>query len=81
MDDAPRTITVTRHGRKGRKGVLDARYVLAFSRLPGREFGPYGYGEARGQIEVSALLDPAAARDLLITAWAEGTATTATGQA
>lgn len=69
------TVTVTRVGKTpGRY-----RYRLAFSKLPGREFGPYGFGEATRDLTISALLEPIDARNLVLDAAASGVATRATG--
>jgi hypothetical protein len=44
------------------------RYKLKFSKLPNREFGPYGFVEAIGQLRFAANLEPLAARDLVMDA-------------
>jgi len=53
------TVTVT-YARK--------RWTLEFSKLPGQTFGPYDLPEAAGQLRVAALLEPLAARELLLDA-------------
>ena len=50
-------------------------YRLAFSKLPGSEFGPYRFAEAITDLRVSALLSPIDARNLVMDATTEGTAT------
>lgn len=50
------------------------RFRLAFSRLPGRTFGPFSMAEAIKDLRVSALLSPADARDLVLDAAAKGRA-------
>lgn len=64
------TVTVARKGR---------RFTLTFSALPGRLFGPYEFSEAVRHLRVAALLEPMAARDLVLDAHADGAATAATG--
>lgn len=66
------TVTVRRSPRK-REG--HQQVVLAFSKLPGQEFGPYPWPEAVTDLTVSALLTRPAARDLVLTALADGRAT------
>ena len=44
------------------------RYKLKFSKLHNREFGPYGFVEAIGQLRFAANLEPLAARDLVMDA-------------
>jgi hypothetical protein len=55
------------------------RYVLKFSKLPQRAFGPYGLHEAVGQLRTAALLDPDTARDLVLAAADHVYATAKTG--
>ncbi len=69
------TVTVTRV-----RSYRGERVTLAFSRLPGRVFGPYYWGEAITDLTVSALLSRPAARSLVLDALAQGTATTETGE-
>ena len=65
--------TVTRTSRRG--GHIQAsRYELAVSTRPGEACGPYSPGELKVQLLVRALLDPAAIRDTIQTAWCAGTA-------
>lgn len=63
------TVTVTR--RRG-------RYYSKFSALPGREFGPYSLDEIIRDLQVSAFLPAAAARDLVFDAAVTNSATTET---
>jgi hypothetical protein len=44
------------------------RYRLKFSKLPNREFGPYGFVEAIGQLRFAADLDGLTARNLVLDA-------------
>lgn len=55
-------------------------YTLTFSKLPGQKFGPFGLAEAIQDLTVSALLDPLAARSLVMDAATGGSATTETGE-
>jgi hypothetical protein len=64
------TVTVTRKGK---------RFTLTFSKLQGQTFGPYEFAEAVRDLRVSALLAPLAARDLVLDAHAQGSATAPTG--
>lgn len=50
-------------------------YRLAFSRLPGQEFGPWRFAETVRDLRVSALLSPVDARSLVMEATTLGTAT------
>lgn len=68
--------TVTIRKAKPRNGV--SRVTLHFSKLPGRDFGPYYVGEAITDLMVSALLDRFDARHLVLNALATGEATTET---
>jgi hypothetical protein len=70
METTRNTVTVTYAG---------SSYKLRFSRLPDTEFGPYDFAEAIGQLRVAALLDPIPARDLVLDANAEGSATASVG--
>lgn len=58
------TVTVTRkpHGR----------FVMSFSALPGRTFGPWGFAETVRDLQVSALLSAREALNLVLDAAAEG---------
>jgi hypothetical protein len=51
------------------------RYTVTFSRLPGRRFGPWNLAETKRDLQVSALLDGAEARDLVLDAASMGSAT------
>ncbi|WP_185902967.1 hypothetical protein, partial [Streptomyces sp. WAC05292] len=68
-EDNGHTVTVTRHG---------TRYVSEFSQLPGRSFGPWDMAEMIRDLTFSALLDRPAARDLVMDAHVQGSATTNT---
>lgn len=69
------TVTVTRV-----RSYRGERVTLEFSRLPGRVFGPYHWGEAITDLTVSALLSRLDARSLVLDALTQGTATTGTGE-
>lgn len=69
------TVTVTRA-----RSYRGERVTLEFSRLPGRVFGPYYWGEAITDLTVSALLPRLAARNLVLDALTQGAATTETGE-
>ncbi len=62
------TVTVSRG--KARDVVY-----LAWSMLPGREWGPYSIAEAKRDLQVSALLTAQEARDLIFDALAAGKST------
>lgn len=64
------TVTVTFRRKK---------YWSEFSKLPGQEFGPYDFAEIVSDLRVSALLEPLEARDLVLDANANGSATTEVG--
>lgn len=66
------TVTVTRSGKQPR---TNAKYRLSFTQLPGRTFGPWDFTETVRDLTVSALLDPMTARNLVLDAHANGTAT------
>jgi hypothetical protein len=68
------TVTVTRKG----KSTSSGRYLVTFSRLPGQTFGPWDMPETVQDLRVSALLDPREARDLVLDAAVNGSATTET---
>jgi len=51
------------------------RYKLSFSKLPGKSFGPYEFTEAIRDLRISALLEPMDARNLVMDAAVEGSAT------
>jgi hypothetical protein len=53
-------------------------WLVEFSKLPGRTFGPWDFGETVRDLRVSALLEPVEARNLVMDATAAGTATTET---
>lgn len=59
------TVTVTARGK---------RFTLAFSQLPGRTFGPWGFAETVRDLRVSALLAPVDARNLVMDAAVSGSA-------
>jgi len=61
-----RTVTVTKTGD---------RFALSFSALPGRSFGSWDFPETVGQLRVAALLSPVEARDLVMDAAVNGSAT------
>jgi hypothetical protein len=65
--------TVTRTSRRGGH-IQSSRFTVAISTLPGKTFGPYSFGELKGQLLTAALLDPAAARNAALDAWCAGTA-------
>lgn len=51
------------------------RFTVAFSQLGERQFGPWGLPETIRDLQVSALLSPQAARDLVLEASVKGSAT------
>jgi hypothetical protein len=67
-------VTVTCKCKPHADAILGARYTLSFSRLPDQTFGPYSFMDARGQLIVSALLSAPDARNLILDAYANGTA-------
>lgn len=62
------TVTVRKKGK---------RFTLEFSRLPGKSFGPWSFEETIRDLTISALLEPLAARDLVMDAAVHGSAQTA----
>lgn len=60
------TVTITPHGAQ--------RYHLVFSKLPGQVFGPYDLREARGQLEIAALMAPLESRTAVFDARTDGVA-------
>lgn len=62
------TVTITRKRRD--------RFVVTFSALPGRTFGPWNFAETVRDLRVSALLTAREARDLVLDADASGKAET-----
>jgi hypothetical protein len=62
------TVSVTTRG--------PTRYVVSFSRLPGRTFGPWNAAETIRDLTVSALLSAEVARSLVHDARANGTSCT-----
>jgi hypothetical protein len=78
------TVTVTRKGKKGasasnRRRYFSGTYILAFSKLPGRTYGPWLFDEAVTDLTVSALLSAVEARNLVLDAFAAGSATAEMG--
>lgn len=61
-------VTVTRKGKE-QVGALDARYTVTFDALPDKTYGPWSYRETRDDLTVSALLEPAEARALILDAF------------
>ena len=53
------------------------RFVSEFSKLPGQVFGPYDFAEIVSDLRVSAFLAPLDARNLVMDAAVNGTATAA----
>ena len=68
------TVTVIRTSKRA-IDALAGHYALRFSHLPGRTFGMFTFTDITRDLLVSALLTPAQARDLVLTAHAEGSAT------
>lgn len=66
---APETVTVR---------AVSNGYVSEFTALPGKTFGPWDMPEMIRDLTLSALLSPPAARDLVMDASANGTATAET---
>jgi hypothetical protein len=75
------TVTVTASKNFRQFGAETSQaFTLEFSKLPARDFGPYSFTEAVRDLRVSALLEPLAARNLVLDAATSGTATTETGE-
>lgn len=68
------TVTVTR----GRRYRGEHRYTLTFSALPDKTFGPYDFVETGKHLYIAALLPRMTARDLVLTAFENGSATAPT---
>lgn len=64
------TVTVTKKGK---------RYVAAYSKLPGKTFGPFDLPEMVRDLRVAALLSPMDARNLVLEAHEKSSATTKCG--
>jgi len=64
------TVTVTKHGN---------RFKVSFSQLPGHTFGPWDLTETVRDLTISALLERPAARNLVMDAAVNGSATASTG--
>jgi hypothetical protein len=64
------TVTVSKA-----KPYRGPRVTLAFSKLPGRTYGPYPWGEAVTDLTISALLSRVDARSLVLDALVVGSAT------
>jgi hypothetical protein len=70
------TVTVRRKGTAKVDAILGAKYTLTFSKLPDHQpFGPYSFKEARSQLEFTVDMAPVEARNLLLTAYTDGSAT------
>lgn len=63
----PGTVTVTKKGK---------RFISTFSALPGQRFGPWEMSEMIRDLTISALLEKADARNLVMDAAVLGSATT-----
>ena len=66
--------TITK-SNKGRDAIQTARYKLTVSKLPGKEFGPYTFTEARDQLSFAALIALTDARNAVLDAFTNGSAT------
>lgn len=55
--------------------VRRKRFLVMFSVLPGREFGPWVFDETVRDLTVSAMLTPQEARNLVLDAHTKGSAT------
>lgn len=67
--------TVTK-SNKGTDAIRTARYKITLSTLPGREFGPYSFTEARDQLSFTGLIALTDARNVVLDAFVKGSATT-----
>ena len=75
-----KTGTVVRNDESVHKDALTAHYTIAFDALPGQTFGPYGFAETWRDLTVSADLSNVDARNLVLDAWTDGSATRAAGR-
>lgn len=64
------TVTIVKKGQ---------RFTVTFSQLPGRTFGPWEFAQTVRDLQVSALLSPISARDLVMDAATQGSATSEMG--
>lgn len=69
-----KTVTVTTTQRTGLP-----RFTVQFSALPDQTFGPWNFTRTTRDLTISALLSPMDARNLVLDAHANGSATTPVG--
>jgi hypothetical protein len=69
-----KTVTVTTTQRTGLP-----RFTVRFSALPNRVFGPYNFTETAHDLHIAALLSLADARNLILDAHSQGSATRVVG--
>jgi hypothetical protein len=74
MAENAKTVTVTTTQRTGLP-----RFTVEFSALPGRVFGPHNFTETAHDLHIAALLSLADARNLILDAHNQGSATRAVG--
>lgn len=67
--------TVTKSS-KGTDAIRTARYTITLSTLLGKEYGPYSFTEARDQLSFAGLIALTDARNVVLDAFAAGSATT-----
>jgi len=67
--------TVTK-SNNGRDAIRTARYKLTLSSLPEKEYGPYTFTEARDQLSFAGLIALTDARNVVLDAFVNGSATT-----
>jgi hypothetical protein len=74
MAENTKTVTVTTTQRTGLP-----RFTVEFSALPGKKFGPQNFTETAHDLHIAALLSLADARNLILDAHNQGSATCAVG--
>lgn len=74
----PTTFTVTRKSAK-KDAILAQRYMLTIDRLPGRSW-THGFREMSDELFIAALISRVEARNLILDAFADGSASVTTGE-
>lgn len=69
-----RTYTVHRVGKQKRDAMGDQRYRMEISTLPGQSFGPFRFRDISVELQVTALIEPVEARNLILDAFFAGKA-------
>lgn len=78
MENTKPVFTVTRKTKAKQYAISKQRYILTVDKLPGRSW-TYGFREMSDALYVTALLSRVEARNLILDAWASGSAQAAGG--